>query len=428
MTIRELQQKRETLRTEMRAIHDGANGAALSAEAQARWTALEAESATLQASETRQAALDELDRRAAGTTVAGSGDLHFDRLAAGVTILDTIRAQLGETDAGAGRAREYSAEMSRRSGSKPNGLFAPMGAPRVEQRTFALPAGSGNGANLIETQVATSVIDVLRNRSIVMGLGAQVIADLVGNLALPRLASSAQIGWVADGTSVPTGNPVIEQQLFTPHHVGGIVSLSRQLVQQSSPDVARVVQTDLAALIATAIDTAALAGTGGVQPVGILNTAGLTIANPGGNGAAITYLNLQNLIGAVDIANALDGKLAFATNSKVAKSLRTTLRTPSDTGSNFIELMPGVAAGFPLAVSNNMPSTLTRGTGTGLSSVIFGDWSSVYIAAWSMLDILVNPYSSTSYGSGGVDVRAMATVDVGTRHIAAFAALTDVIA
>ena len=254
------------------------------------------------------------------------------------------------------------------------------------------------------------------------------MADLVGNLALPRLASSASVGWVADGTSVPTGNPVIEQQLFTPHHVGGIVSLSRQLVQQSSPDVSRVVTNDLAALIATAIDAAAIAGTGGVQPTGILNTAGLTIVNTGGNGAAITYANMQALVSAVDVANALDGKLAFATNSKVARTMRTTLRSAADTGSNFILMQPGMAAGYPLAISQNVPATFTRGTGTGLSAVIFGDWSSVYIAAWSMVDVLVNPYSATSYGSGGIDVRAMATVDVGTRHVAAFGALTDVVA
>ncbi len=426
MTIREILARREAIRTEMRALHDGAGGAALAADAQARWTALEAEAATLAAQESRQAALDELDRRAAGAPLAGSGDTRFDDLAASVTVLDTIRAQLGERDAGAGRAREYSAEIARRSGRTPNGLFAPVGAGRAEQRTFNL--ATGNGAGLVATTVAPSVIDVLRAKSVVMALGANVLSDLVGNLALPRLASSANVGWVADGTSVPTGNPVIEQQLFTPHHVGGIVSLSRQLVQQSSPDVSRVVTNDLAALIATAIDTAAIAGTGGVQPTGILNTPGLTIVNPGGNGAAITYAALQALVSAVDIANALDGKLAFATNSKVARTLRTTLRTPTDTSSNFIEMQPGAMCGYPMATTQNVGSAFTRGAGTNLSGVIFGDWSSLYIAAWSSLDILVNPYSATSYGSGGIDVRAMATVDVGTRHIAAFAALTDVVA
>jgi HK97 family phage major capsid protein len=422
--MRELLARRESIRTEMRALHDAASGGALSAEAQTRWTVLEGEAASLQAQESRQAMLDDLDRRAAGATVAG-GDSRFEDLAAQVTVLDTIRAQLGGADAGAGRAREYSQEMSRRSGVKPNGLFAPMGAPR-EERTFNL--ATGNGAGLVQTTVAPTVIDVLRARSIVMGLGAQMLDGLVGNLALPRLASSASVGWVADGTSVPTGNPVIEQQIFSPHHVGGVVSLSRQLVQQSSPAVARVVQGDLAALIATAIDTAALNGTGGVQPTGILNTAGLNIVNTGGNGAAVSYANLQALVGSVDVSNALDGKLAFATNARVAKSMRTTLKSATDTASSFIVTTPGQCAGYPLAISNNLPNTLTRGSGTALSPVIFGDWSSVYIAAWSMLDILVNPYSATSYGSGGVDVRAMATVDIGTRHIAAFAALTDVIA
>jgi HK97 family phage major capsid protein len=424
MSIRTILARRDEIRNEMRQIHDAAAGGTLSAEAQARWAALESEASGLAEQERRQAMLDELDRRAEGAGLAGSGDTRFDDLANSVSVLDTIRAQMGATDAGAGRARELSREYSKRSGVEPVGLYAPMG---MERRNFTLSAGAGS--NLVQTTVAASVIDVLRAKSIVMGLGAQTIGGLVGNLALPRLATSASVGWVLDNTAVPTGNPVIEQQVFTPHHVGGLVSLSRQLVQQSSPDVARVVQGDLATLIATAIDAAAIAGTGASgQPTGILNTAGLTIVPGGANGLAISYLNLQAMIGAVDIANALDGKLGFATNSKVAKSLRTTLKTTVDASSNFIVTTPGQCAGYPLAISQNIGSNYTKGSGTQLSAAIFGDWSSLYIASWSMLDVLVNPFSSTSYPSGGVDVRCMATVDIGTRHIAAFSAMNDIIA
>ncbi len=421
MTRREILNRREALRTEMRGIVE-AHPTELPEAVQTRWAALEAEAATLNAQEQRAAVLDELDRRAGGQQIAGSGDNQFDRLAAQVTALDTIRAQMGATDAGAGRAREVSAEFARRSGRSPSGLFFPM----VERRSLNL--STGNGSALVQTDVATSVIDVLRAKSVVMKLGAQTLSGLVGNLALPRLASSASVSWVADGTNLTPSNPTIEQQLFQPRHCGGVVSLSRQLLIQSSPDVAAVVESDLAALIATAIDMAALAGTGGVQPTGILNLPGLAVVSGGANGAAITWQNVQALVGAIDQANALDGKLGFATNAKVAKQMRSTLRTPADSVSNFVLNDSGPLAGYPIVTTQNVPSTGSKGSGTGLSSMIFGDWSSLYIASWSMLDILVNPYSATSYLSGGVDVRAVATVDCGVRHVAAFAAITDIAA
>jgi HK97 family phage major capsid protein len=424
-TIREILSRREAIRSEMRAIH-AAHPDALPDAQQKRWNELEAQAANLNALEARQAMMDDLDRRSSGQHVAGSGDSSFDALSAQVSIMDTIRAQMGATDAGAGRAREVSAELARRSGRNPDGLFAPMGVSAAERRTLNLSTGAGS--NLVQTTVASSVIDVLRAKSVVMKAGATVISGLVGNLALPRLASSASVGWFTDGATIGSGNPTLEQQTFSPHHVGGIVSVSRQLVQQSSPDVARVVENDLAALIATGIDTAALNGSGSSgQPTGILNTSGLTIVAGGTNGLAASWANIQALVGAVDTANALDGSLAFVTNAKVCKSLRSTLKTTADASSNFIMVNPGQLAGYPLFSTQNMPSNITKGTGTNLSAMLFGDFSSVYIAAWSMLDILVSPYS-TSFTNGGLDIRAAATVDIGTRHIAAFAATTDIIA
>jgi hypothetical protein len=84
-------------------------------------------------------------------------------------------------------------------------------------------------------------------------------------------------------------------------------------------------------------------------------------------------------------------------------------------------------AGYSLASTQNVPSNLTKGGGTALSALIFGDWSQLLIGFWSELDILVNPYESTAYSKGNVQVRAMATADVAIRHALAFAAINDMI-
>lgn len=38
------------------------------------------------------------------------------------------------------------------------------------------------------------------------------------------------------------------------------------------------------------------------------------------------------------------------------------------------------------------------------------------LGVWSEVDILVNPYAEPAYSRGGVQVRAMATVDTAVRH------------
>lgn len=373
--------------------------------------------------------LEEGERRMTGLQIGGAPADSFETAMREVRAVDVIRAQIGATDAAAGRARELSQEIERRSGRKAEGLYFPTRGRASAAERRALSLTNGNGAALVQTDVSPAWIDALRAKSLVYGLGATVLSDLAGNLAIPRVSATASVGWVADGTALTPSNETLDQVSFAPHHVGGIVGLSRSVIMQSSPDVAQLVENDLAALIGTAIDQAAIAGNGsnGV-PLGILSTVGIGSVAGGTNGAAITWANIQALVGAVDGANALAGKLGFATNAKVVKSMRSTLRTAADTSSNFIiGDDPTSLAGFPLVNSNNVPSNGAKGTGSGLSAMIFGDWSSLVIAEWSALDILVNPFGA-SYSAGGVDVRAMASVDIGLRHAPAFAAITDIVA
>jgi hypothetical protein len=109
--------------------------------------------------------------------------------------------------------------------------------------------------------------------------------------------------------------------------------------------------------------------------------------------------------------------------------LATTLRSAGDTSSSFIVPDPGATnlAGYGLAITSNVPSTLTKGTGTNLSAIIFGNWSDLLIGYWSAFDLLVNPYETTAYAKGNVLVRGMLTADIKLRHPESFAKTSDLI-
>ena len=80
-----------------------------------------------------------------------------------------------------------------------------------------------------------------------------------------------------------------------------------------------------------------------------------------------------------------------------------------------------------MMVSNNVPSNGTKGSGTGLSSVIYGNFADLLIGMWGALEILVDPYDS-NFAKGSVSVRAMQTLDIAVRHPESFAVMSDAIA
>lgn len=432
MTLRNLLEKRDTLVTDLRGILSAGDGATLSAEDTAKFDRVKAEVAALDATIKRQAELDELERRADGAFV-GSGDTRLDDAIRSSSILGAIRAQIPEyrDSREAGLARELSAEMARRSGRKPEGLFVSTAIPAsTEKRVFTTtnPAG-GPGSNLIQTTVDRGqFIDRLREQTQVRRLGARILTGLTGNLAIPRLKASATASWVAENAAITATDPQVEQITFTPKHAGGIVEYSRTMLMQDSPQVEDIVRSDLALLLAVAIDNVSITGGGANQPSGLLAAgSGIGSVAIGANGGDPTWTAIVNLIAAVDIANGLGmGSPAFLSNGRVTSKLRRTLKSATDTASNWIMTDPNNLAGYLYASSQNVPSNLTKGTSSGVcSALIFGDFSQLFIGFWSELDVLVNPYESAAYSKGNVQVRAMMTADVKIRQPLAFAAIQD---
>lgn len=429
MNLRELLERRTAITAELRQINDAHPDGALPAEAETRWTALRNELDSINARVDRQAVVDDAERRAAGQRIGGgAGDTRFDAELRQFSVVRAIAAAAG-LPVDAGREREISAECARRSGRSFQGVAIPLDALAVapaETRvtTTTTPAG-GPGGNLVATQLlADQFIDRLRAALVIRRLGARILSGLVGNVAVPRLKGSATAQWVAENSGLTATDPQVDQVTLTPRTAGGIVEFSRTLLLQATPDAETIVRNDLTAILAQALDIAAIngAGSGSNQPRGILQTSGIGSVALGTNGAALAYDNVVDLMGQCQDANA-ENSNAFLTNYKVRRAvqkLKTTYNEPLGEDVVF--------QNTPRAFTNNVPYTLTKGSGTNLSALIYGDFSQILIGMWSELDLLVNPYAPTSYAAGNVQVRAMMTCDVAVRHPESFAAITDIIA
>lgn len=363
---------------------------------------LKAEERALSTKIERAEYLAETERRSAGTPVSDSAAADFDKLAAGVSVVKVIRAQM-EGRSLDGLEREYAQETERRSGRKAEGVFIPMQA--LEQRAN----DTTSAAQIVGDQHrAQDYIGALRNKLLARKLGIRVLTGLQGNVSIPKHGSSMSLGWVTEGQAVPESTMSFDSVTMTPKHTGGKTEMSRQLIQQSSPGIEQLVRDDLTFLIAQQIDNAILNGTGLTgEPTGILETVGIqTAALP------TTWADILALAEKLELEN-LEG-----TRFLSAPGVRTTLASTekvTGSGSGFLA-DGGMMDGKPYDVTNQMP----------VGTLLYGDFSQVMLGIWSEIDILVNPYAEPAYSRGGIQVRAMATCDIALRHPQAFVAASGV--
>lgn len=348
------------------------------------------------------------------------------------SFLRLMNAVANPLDRHAVEAAAFELECSRaaqqRSGKDVDGATIPVDMLRTSQRDMQrdLVVGTANvGGDLVaEELLAGSFIDMLRNQMSVMQAGATMLTDLNGNIAIPRQTGGATGYWVAENGDVTESTPTFDQVAMTPKTVGALVEYSRQFLLQSSIDAETFVRMDIMRQLALALDAAALNGSGSSgQPRGVMQTSGIGSVAGGTNGAAPSWSHIVKLETEVATDNALQGTLGYITNSKVRGVLK---ETEKFTGGGREIWSEGNAPlnGYSAIVSNQVPSTLTKGTSSGnCSAILFGNWADVVIGMWGGLDILLDPYTGSA--SGKKRIVAHQSVDVAVRHPESFAAMLD---
>lgn len=324
----------------------------------------------------------------------------------GLTGLEAEVAEMG--------AQEYA-----RMGFSQQGVVIPMAALRAAQgQNYTTPA---DGGNLIETMPARYV-DALKDRIVVTKLGATVLTDLVGTV--PVISSSAiSASWNAEAASAATQKTSYAKAALTPHRNSVNVVVTKDLLRQTSLDVEQDLVNKIADAHAVLLETAAIAGTGtNNQPKGILKTAGIGSVAMGTNGDAINWKSVVDLETAINSNNANRGKMAYLTNAKVWGALKTKEKAQG----RFImeDTAEGRLNGYPIDYTNLVPSNLTKGTGTNLSALIFGNFADLYIGMWGGIDIVVDPYSSKK--TAEIEICMNAWNDVLVAEPKSFAAIQDI--
>ncbi|WP_394659555.1 phage major capsid protein [uncultured Novosphingobium sp.] len=354
--------------------------------------------------------LEEAERREAGTVITGRTDEHLSQELRSFSLTKMLAHAAG-LNVDAGHELELQAELTKRAGKPAEGFYVP--TEIFEKRAQLTTSSESITPITFRPDLFTSALTA---SAVLTTLGATTLAGLTGDVTIPRETDSPQVGWVAENVALPYDDAAFDSLTLSPHHVGVITEISRQMLQQSSPAIEQLIRNMQARNIALEIDRAGLNGSGtGAVPRGVLNDPAV---------ASVPYADdlfstTAAMIAKADLANVSSNRGFLSTNAVKGRAslLRDATGKPIPIADTF--------HGEPAQFTNQAPSNL--GAGTNEHGLVYGDWSDFLIGIWSQIDVLVNPFAQSAYEKGNVLVRSMATVDFGVRRPASFVKATGIL-
>ena len=342
------------------------------------------------------------------------------------------------SDKASGFAKEISQQIakdSQRSNSSQS-LFIPYSA--LAKRATYVTSGATTGGNIVATDLlADDFIEALRNSTVMVGLGVQTLSGLVGDVAIPRRSGVASTGYLSSETAaLSQAESTFDQISMTPKTLGTLSKFSRNMLIQATPGIEDLVRTDILGGINLGLDLGILNGTGSSgQPTGIMQTSGIGSVAMGTNGGAITVDALVDLETAMmeDNAAVNADSISYVTNAKVLGAIKKLKTSGGEylVNNNLQALgrgsTPVAVNGYPLAMTNQVPSNLTKGSTSGsCSAVVMGDFSQAILGLFGSGIEITAGEDSDDFAKNLVSIKGVVAFDVAVRHAQSFAAILDV--
>jgi len=301
----------------------------------------------------------------------------------------------------------------------------------VEEATKRKDLAAGTpsaGGYIVPVQYIPQLIELIRAEAVVTRAGATSLDQLVGSpVDIPKQTGGAIVYWVGENTAITASDLAFGQLQLTPKTMAALMRVSNRLIRLANPSVETIIRRDFAQAIALELDIKALRGDGtGSTPVGIANTAGIKTVAIGANGGDFTFDHAIDMEFELAQANTLRGSLAFITHPAVIRKLKKLKATGTGDYMRWVEgLKDKQLVEYPYFMTTQLPTNLTKGTGTNLTEVYFGNWQELIVAQWTGIEIAASMQAGTSFETNQTWFRVIQDVDIGVRHPESFCLLND---
>jgi HK97 family phage major capsid protein len=263
----------------------------------------------------------------------------------------------------------------------------------LEVRADILAGTATQGQEIVAEQ-KMAILPPLTEKLVLSKAGATMLTGLVGNVSVPSYAGTTA-AWATEVEAITETAGAFSEVNLSPKRLAAVLDVSKLFLNQDSVDAERMLYDNLAGAVARKLEST------------ILGTDQVSATQPQGMGCAITkdttylatvaaptYASIVALETAVDTSNALEGNLAYITNSAGRGILKNTLQSASGNGKYLLE--DGELNGYPCLVTNNCSAAAGEDEEGNL--LVFGNWKDLVIGQWGGYDITVDPYTVAHKG------------------------------
>lgn len=296
----------------------------------------------------------------------------------------------------------------------------------IGSRDFTAGTAAEAG-NLVATDLRGDLFtDVLRKKLALGELGVTMLYGLSSNIDIPKKTVGMSLAYLAEVAAATETQPTTGKVSMGPKRISGFVDFSKQAVIQSAMALEPMLRQDMLSEYAVQVEDAAINGSGsGSNPRGIRNVSGIGSVVGGTNGALIDWGHVVDLESAVANVNAEpDVNSGYLINTATRGHFKQTQKA-----ANFNQFIWDNGAqplnGYRAAVTNTMPSNLTKGSASGVaSSLLYSSmWDMLVIGTFGAIELTLDELTQATNGMNRLVLNAY--IDVACRRAANFSVMDD---
>src|SRR5215469_457134 len=272
----------------------------------------------------------------------------------------------------------------------------------------ALNSGvTGEGGALIPQDFLADLIELLRANTVVRGAGPMEVGMPMGNLTIPRLAGGATASYQNELDDITVSQERFDDVNLFAKKLTALVPVSNDLIRRAPVGVEEIVRDDLVQTVARREDLAFLRGTGASKdPIGMrslclaanLITINAMPATPGPGDAVTAILNASS---AAILALQNGMSRMIRPTWFMAPTIARFIATARDQVGNWYfkdEIERGFWEGYPIKLTQQIPTNLTVSTYTKGSEIYFVDMADFIIA--DTYNVVVDASDVAAYNDG----------------------------
>jgi HK97 family phage major capsid protein len=250
------------------------------------------------------------------------------------------------------------------------------------------------GGYLLNHEISSEIIPALRDTLPLMEMGVREFPmSGTESLSVPRVQSEMEAYWVGEGDEITDSEETYDTVTLVPKPLAARVIVPNKLLMNAAINYESQLRDDMTYRINRAIMRAALFGTGGgAQPLGIVNTPGVTITSLGTNGGVPTMQDMNDMIGRIEDAPIEQSETwAWLTSPRT----RRTFTSMTDTNGqpilrdNWSSGERPDLLGINFYKSTVISNTDTVGSSTDCSKIFLADWRYLAIGLSNQIEIAV---------------------------------------